>query len=310
LRIAHFHFFSLLIDTSGAGKTRLLLDGLCQRWGFYFVGQTETSGIGSRDLSTFISELDTAKGYQQANEARKENPENHQAFGHMQNAVTRRILQLLLARFLILNLLIEEAKKSGGVRQKEHRRLWVLLQVLPNQFSDDLQEDLFLTVARVLRHATVEDLRGRIFRLYQTLRQYIEEVAIPGTNSTRIPPFYVIIDEIQSLSRKRIGEFRSTEKTWVQRPVLREIWRTLKTILLESQLRIILSGTGIDMGQIKNTLGSQALLPEPIPVYSSLGGFVDIKSQTKYIQRYIQAPWTEKNWEEFLTRAFAWFRGR
>ncbi|KAJ3924489.1 MAG: hypothetical protein NXY57DRAFT_1065597 [Lentinula lateritia] len=46
----------LLLSTSGSGKTRTVLEGLTQHWGFYFMCSCDDSGLGSRDLSSMIND--------------------------------------------------------------------------------------------------------------------------------------------------------------------------------------------------------------------------------------------------------------
>jgi hypothetical protein len=52
------------MNTSGSGKTRLLLEGLCSHWGFYFTcSNSGTNAIGSIDLPNLISSMDTKTGF-------------------------------------------------------------------------------------------------------------------------------------------------------------------------------------------------------------------------------------------------------
>ncbi|PVF94285.1 hypothetical protein CPB86DRAFT_49855 [Serendipita vermifera] len=299
----------LLLNTSGAGKTRFLLDGLCSRWGFYFVGLPDSAGIGSSDLAKFIKELDDAKRYKNTDKARKVDRNNLPAFDHMQNVAQLRFLQLLLARFLILNLLIEQAKLSGGIHQN-HRRLWVLLQVQPYRFSKMLTEDLFLMIARELEFTSANELKDRISKQHTKLQNDMEDVMDPDTGSYEKPPVYCILDEAQVTSTQRLGEFRSKENKLVEHPVLREIWLAWTTVLAAPKIRIIISGTNIDIEQIKSTLASSHLKMNPLFIHSTLGGFDDSESQAKFIKHYILAAWDEQKWKEFLIRSFAWFRGR
>ncbi|PVF94282.1 hypothetical protein CPB86DRAFT_740793 [Serendipita vermifera] len=294
----------MLINTSGTGKTRFLLDGLCSRWGFYFVGMKNAAGIGSNDLATFVDEFKEAKGHEDTDEARKLDI----ILDRMQNMAQHRFLQLLLSRFLILNLLIEEAKSFGGL-QHYHRRLWVFLQVQPLNFDLTSSEDLFLTTARELQFTSIGDLKNRIREQYTRLRADLDDLPGPLTSLNRKSPVYCILDEVQITSTQHIGEFRSNENKLVGRPVLREIWHAW-TNILHDHMRVIVSGTGIDIEQIRSILPSSFLKPERVPIYSSLGGFEDSESQAEYIKRYIPATWDQQTWKEFLVRAFAWFQGR
>ena len=74
----------------------------------------------------------------------------------MQAVAERCFAQLLLARFLLLNLLIEDARKApGGLHEKNHRRLWVLLQAQPTRVFDSTK-DIFTSLAGVSLHYRVK----------------------------------------------------------------------------------------------------------------------------------------------------------
>ena len=89
-----------------------------------------------------------------------------------------------------------------------------------------------------------------------------------------------------------------------------EIWLSWTSVLNPLQMRLVISGTGIDLQALRDTLASPALKPERYQLQHDVGAFEDKKSQAEYIQQYVPADWTEKKWEEFLNRAWAWFRGR
>jgi hypothetical protein len=297
----------MLVNTSGAGKTRLLLDGLCHMWGFYFVGSNDADGIGSSDLDTFVKELDDAAGYSEAYVASKSDKDKQAGFDHIQSLTRRRFLQLLLARFLLLNLLIKEAKESGGLRPKEHRRLWVYLQVLPRNFDKTLDGDLFLVVARELQFTSSDDLKDRISEQYKQLRGDLDDVVLRnGTIMKR--PVYCIVDEAQGLSLLRGDQFLSIERDLG--PVLRELYLALTNLPDGIKMRLIFSGTGVEASLIDKLIPSKSFKPKRWNKVSDIGAFDDVESQKEYIQQYIPAPWSEPCWKEFLVRAFAWFRGR
>ena len=52
-RCAVLTSFRILCNTSDYGKTRLLFEGLCQRWGFYFVRAQGPDGIGEPICNTY-----------------------------------------------------------------------------------------------------------------------------------------------------------------------------------------------------------------------------------------------------------------
>ena len=82
-------------NTSGAGKTRLLLEGLSQRWGFYFVIARGSDGIGAPDLEAAIEDKPRSSDW-----------------GNDSNRSTAfcRIIKVTLARWVVFKTFIQVAK--------------------------------------------------------------------------------------------------------------------------------------------------------------------------------------------------------
>ena len=266
-------------------------------------------GIGSGDLWGVMDEL--AGTVERAKQMKEDKPET--AIAHIKEVVKRRLAQLLLARFLILTLLVQEAEKlPGGLRQKEHRRLWVLLQVQPRIFNQESEEDIFTGLTRVLQHASTNDLRHRIRSQFKKLYPLLPKVRNPAIDQYATPPFFCVLDDVQvtaSSSFGHLAEFMSNDNK-TSRSILREIWLSWSEVLAPEQMRLVLSGTAIELQSLNDTLRSAAFKAYPYQVVNDIGGFDDPISQAGYIKRYVPAHFDEPCWAEFLTRAWAWFRGR
>jgi hypothetical protein len=258
-----------------------------------------------------MSELDDARDYQRAKKKKEADPKTKAAIKHIRETAERCLAQLLLARFLLLNLLVQEARKlPGGLQEKEHRRLWVLLQAQPNQiFGADFKEDIVTEFARLLRHASIYDLKDRIRDQFLELSFLLTKVENPATGQDQRPPFFCVLDEAQVAATLRHGEFMSDDEL-TKRPVLREIWLLWSTVLPPEQMRLVLSGTGIELQALRDTLESSALKGERYDIKSDIGAFEDPGSQAEYIKRYVPACWTDPQWMEFLVRAWGWLHGR
>ena len=247
----------VLINTSGSGKTRLLLEGLCREWGFYFVAKQDTTRIGSNDLWSVMDELDDSHDYQEAKErlegADPASEVAQAAFKHIHEVVERRLAQLLLARFLLLDLLVQEAQKlQHGLQPQELRRLWVLLQVQPSILFP--KQDAFQDFTKTLNGASTTDLKARIHEKYHTLSGLLQE----AHNLTNNPTFFCVLDEVQiTVSQKfgRLGEFLSQDKT-TKRPILRTIWFSWSEVFKSGQMSLVLSGTGIELQALNDALSS------------------------------------------------------
>ena len=294
---------SVLINTSGSGKTRLCLEGLCQNWGFYGVVQQASDDIGSGDFWKLMSSLDGSRHYQSA---KSRGIHDDDAVRHMHEKAEHRVLQFLVARFILLNLLIEEASKSeGGLRPSDHRRLWVLLQVRP---TDMLVNDAFTELADALWEATAGELKKRIKGEYSKLEDTLELAKHPKTGVLTRRPLYCILDQIQITTTIRMGEFRSDDKK-KGRPLLRPIWQSVVEILEPKEMLVILSGTAIHENSLLDVLTSSALKFKPYDIVRDIGAFDDPDAQRQYIEHYLPNNQSTA-WQEFLKRAWGWCRGR
>jgi len=283
-RFSHIvRFFRLLINTSGSGKSRILLEGLCRHWGFYFVA-VGSSIVGSSDFFATFSTIDAARYY-------------------TENTTERRLLQLLLSRLLLLNLFIEVAKCSPtGLQQKEHRRLWTLLQVHPEIIKGHFCGDIFADLTRCLRHTTSENLRNLIMEAQTKL---CDLLAVPNGELT----LFTVLDEVQKALTLCTGDYQSNDRE-TPRPLLQETCRVWST-LLGSKFPLILSGTGFNYRIFDEILGSSHVKAQPYVRLHDIGAFDDARSQAAYIQQYFPPMFFQTPaWTAFLSRAWAWLRGR
>jgi hypothetical protein len=255
-----------------------------------------------------MRELDDAADYKRA---KKAYPKTNAAIDHIREVAERRLAQLLLARFLLLDIFVQEAQKiPGGLQEKVHRRLWVLLQAQPNGiFGADYKGDIFTELAQLLRYAPTSILKDRIATQYQKLSFLLTKVCNTFTGKDDRPPFFCVLDEAQVIATLRRGEFVSEDGSTAC-SLFREAWLLYTTVLVPEQMRLVLSGTGIELQDLKDTLVSSVLKREPYDIKSNIGAFETRESQAEYIKRYVPASWADPNWAEFLDRAWGWLRGR
>jgi len=136
-----------LCNTSGSGKTRLLLEGFWRNWGFYFTARSKPENIGSGDVASVLSEMRPrikrlAKGGSAT--------ENHALAG-------RRFLSILYVRIFFFRVYLDCASAVPGGITEEHKGRWLLLQVAPD--SLDSESDNFVKhIDNFVRH--VNKLKG------------------------------------------------------------------------------------------------------------------------------------------------------
>ncbi len=158
---------------------------------------------------------------------------NKQAAQHMEQKVKHRVMQFLLARFLLLNLLISEASKcEGGLRPPDHRILWALLQARP---TDMFEKDPFMELADALQLASTVDLKAQIKAEYLTFQSTLKR----ATGASVDRPLYCFLDEVQATTTLRMGEYRSHNAA-KDRPLLRLIWEMMTRALKSTQMLTIL----------------------------------------------------------------------
>jgi hypothetical protein len=263
-----------------------------------------SDGIGSQDLWNLMRGLDDSLDYKSAKSVKGY---DDAAALHMHQKAQHRVLQFLLARFLLLQFLVGEANKCGGVRPANHRLLWVLLQAQPIEM---LGRDVFAELAEALRKLSTEDLKKWIKKSYSELRDIIfEDVHDPSTGQFRRRPLYCFVDEVQVTTTDRVGEFWGDDKK-TRRPLLRPIWSTLTGVLEPTEMLVILSGTAIDARSLQDVLQSSLFKPYRHKIWRDIGAFDDADAQKQYIERYLLPGEQLEVWKDFLARAWGWCRGR
>jgi hypothetical protein len=136
-----------------------------------------------------------------------------------------------------------------------------------------------------------------------------QEIVNPACKQLEIPPFFCVLDEVQATVNLRLGEFKSDSGP-TKSPILREIWLLWTDVLRPGQMRVIISGTAVDMQALEDPLSSAACMVYDYKTVYNIGAFEDPKSQATYIKRYIPPFDDNQQWMDFLDRAWGWTRGR
>ena len=183
--------FRVVFNTSGSGKTRLLVEGLCQYWGFYFTPDW-LPRLGSKDFSISLGNVESYVEGGVFSPIIPNSSNSAQKSLQLNRAMARTTFRhILLARLLML-----EAFLSAGadVPATHLRHRWTHLQLVPSalthQFSGD-QWDIFERVYRIIAQCQASD-ELRVLSLLETIRQ---DSRVPSNS-----PFFVILDEAQLCS--------------------------------------------------------------------------------------------------------------
>jgi hypothetical protein len=129
-----------LWNTSGSGKTRLLLEGLWRNWGLYFTARTQADGIGSSDLEDILKIL------QQPTPLTPENRETEPVADV--RMLNQRFLRILYVRVLVFREFLECAAIMFSGITEEHKSRWLLLQLAPVTLLG--MPDIFTELSHIL----------------------------------------------------------------------------------------------------------------------------------------------------------------
>jgi hypothetical protein len=290
----------VLFNTSGSGKTRLLVEGLCQYWGFYFTPDPKPR-LGSVDFSRSITNISS---YIYAGVPLAPNlpnsPRRRRVPLQQNRAIARTgFLSVLLARLLVLEAFLQA---GTDIPADKLRRRWTYLQLVPSvlksQFSS-AQADIFDYVYR-----TIECHGNNDHHLVNSLLQRICQDSRVSFNS----PIFMILDEAQLCSNQYEEAFHSEsdEGPDGNRSVLREIAHAMGPSTL-SNTAVLLSGTGFSLTKALRSLTS-SLGAVDDTVFTDMGAFASKEHQAAYITRHVALH--EDTREEVLRRAWQWLRGR
>jgi hypothetical protein len=280
-----------LFSSSGSGKTRLTLDGLCANWGFYISCKSNEAHLsGSSDFETatgdIISRLSSWK-----------KGSGDEFYENNYDCAQRVFTMLLCARVFVMSKLIEKFPPETAV--KDARRRWVFLQVMPpvHRFRGDMFRDVLWTL-RSANSADMEDfIKGGFTRMGSRVDLF------PGHER-----FFVVIDEAQ-VAADALRVFMGPSKK--ERPLLFAVYQ----FFIRSYFPftgIIICGTGLSIAMIREaTLSLTAkFMKWPNILFFETGLFDEESIHTKYIDRYLTLSQNVLSDKRLYERIRRWFPGR
>lgn len=258
-------------NTSGSGKTRLVLEGLWANWGFYFTTRPQPEGVGSSDLEEALSDMER---FGQLTPITDQNRAT--ALTENLNVSSRRFLLILYARMSIFRIFLECASAMPGGITASHKGRWLLIQVAPETF---LFRDMFRSLVLWVGRASKDCL----YRAIQVDCLHVERLI--GLKPQAI---FCVLDEAQIPKNKMSDCFLSETEPAQPRPILHQIIHTWTSVLPN----LIVVGTGVSTQELEIESSRVAakeggLGPETV---TDLGAFDNEEKQRAYLQRYFP-PW-------------------
>ncbi|KAK7017622.1 hypothetical protein R3P38DRAFT_3559684 [Favolaschia claudopus] len=320
---------TVLLNTSGAGKTRINFEGLCESWGVYLTSKVDTHGHGSHDLWHAIDAV------QKDPKFRAHLPQVRWKTAHERNMdiARHRFNEVLYARLLIMNRFCFLAKQtnSNGALLEEHKKCWLLLQVKPSQLA---LRDIFSELSLKIRG--IENSKSISARLKKVIAQIREQLSVTLDPDFRL---FCVIDEAQVAAETCLNAFRkrppkvttqpseippqvrphlrSDKTAWheeaekdTRRPILREIL-TAWTHAALNPVRVVVTGTGLSAGFMGEIMTSAVVKDHKYRTLNDTGGFTDSTAQKAYMESLMPNRFKTTNEAKLLLRlACEWLRGR
>ncbi|KAH0588090.1 hypothetical protein J132_11051 [Termitomyces sp. J132] len=291
---------SVLFNTSGAGKTRLVLEGLCREWGFYLTCSRQASQCGSADIEHVLhwprGHLETCRIV--------EDPLDSQTVRENEDKVLRCFNAVLTARLLVfLSFLAAYEARVGKLAVKDItylKKCWLLIQLDTRLLQEESCPDLLLELSTLLCH--IEDPRALINPsgiLLLVCKNFL------GGIGTQI---YCVIDEAQTAAEAYRRAFRSSSGN--HRPLL----RAMVKVWIGLGMQHVTTGTSLNIEDINDAISSTVgkysdSLGDPV---TDTGSFIEDDDQIEGFLRYYLPSWylDSPSGKELLRRAKYWLRGR
>ncbi|KAF9068504.1 hypothetical protein BDP27DRAFT_1295111 [Rhodocollybia butyracea] len=302
----------LLINTSGSGKTRAMLEGLTQHWGLYFICSHDGQH-GSKDLSYVIDELPDDKNFTSVLP-----PPGSANFRGLleqnQTLAAKRFFEVLLSRLIILDLFLEIVSRFGVKEEYKRRKLWLLLQLKPKLGHIP---DVFLKATLLLN-----DLNAPKRNLVRVGKIYTTRIVSQfNLRQLRLP---IVLDESQRAAVAYTSSFRSAPGSITNhsaeidpRPVLRELVAACLSFFTSASTddqiipKLIITGTGLRRDTVREAIASSVLKHGNFLSVYIIDSLDDKVKHRRYLQKYLPPKLLEsKAFEHLFDRVHHWLRGR
>ncbi|KAJ7746501.1 hypothetical protein DFH07DRAFT_942678 [Mycena maculata] len=292
---------TFLVNTSGSGKTRSMLEGLCLHWGFYFASIVDSNQIGSHDVQNAIQfTIPNSPGFA-ADLTTLHFNERRLSLEQNRDIARKRFSEILLARIIIFQLFLEVIAERTVA---EPKKLWLLLQLHPRRLGYS-GGDFFEALTAALQNSPENWIKKQGDQRFEAIRTRWN---LQGYND---PAFFLVLDEAQYAARRHFSAFRSDANDWIPRPILREIitaW--VLSLFAALGLWMVISGTGVDSDVIAQIMASRVAKPGD-PLITNVGAFTNHETHVAFIKQYIPPRILKTtSGDALVERMSYWLRGR
>ena len=248
-----------------------MLELLTTYWGFYFVAIPDTNGVGVQDLEIVLEELRLYSGWVTDLEKDPERRVDQNKINA--NIASLYLKRVLAARIAVFKLFLELAVKADGGLLEKHKLSWLFFQASYPHHPVLKPHPIVRIMNNCFRDASSRALDAWIERLGE----------IRVEHKPHLDDFIIGLDEAQRAVRLHPRPFLSATDDNVFRSILREIVKTF----IKQPVTLFVSGTGVTMEELQDTVGSGVSKPVGIESFHDLGMFDTWPSLMAFLERYL-----------------------
>lgn len=293
-----------LYGTSGAGKTRSVLEYLSRKLGLYFVASTKNDA-GSNDLGQVIRQFEVN------NVRRKTNgySQDHQHYQDLSEMNYETMQIYLWMMVFVRNLVYAAVKKQAGDSLTAYQ--WLLIQLYPMKA---LHDDIFATVTTAAITA-YDESNCEDISAYKALSNSPEKWNVVVVDESQ-----VLLEQSEQyfLSSQKVPELSNTMELKIQkrqRSAFSAVLRGLETLALtyfNDHGHPVFAGTGMSTDDFEETASS--VIAKGIGSRSEKSIFKNFRPlDEKLVRKYLYAMLNleEKDIDEaVIQHVCKWLRGR
>jgi hypothetical protein len=249
-----------------------MLEGLTKYWGFYIVAALDDNGVGVRDLPDALDDIAQYNGWQTD---LKSLPLEDRANQNDCNSLiaSRQLLKVLAARIAVFELFLDVAIQVDGELQEKHKRIWLLFQLSDELMSYTTHHPFVRIIRNCLHNASDDALQALVNRLDDIRFKYM-----PRSR------FIFGLDEAQRATRSYPNSFVSSSTPTQFRSIVREIAKVFN----RSAVKLVVSGTGLSVEDLREAISSGVSKPtEAVVLFHDLGMFDTWPKLKAFLDRYI-----------------------
>jgi hypothetical protein len=251
-----------------------MMEGLTTYWGFYFVAVPDANGVGVGDLEDTLDEV--ARYQEWMSDLRPLSSEQRAGQNQINSQIASKHLQeVLAARIVVFQLFLQLAILVDGNLQEKHKRIWLLFQLSDQLGPHSGTLHSFVQIIRnCLRHASNEALDILVGRLNDIRKKYL-----PRSH------FIFGLDEAQRAATLYPYSFISSTSDREFRSIIREIVK----VFTKSPMKLVVSGTGLSLADLGETMASGVGKPAGVELFHQLGMFDTWLKLKPFLERYVPA---------------------